>query len=176
MSLLVCLNKDYRHLPVKLLPYAKEHLRVEFTRDDGYIEDALARAIDEVEAATNLSIHYATWRWTLPKCGCLEVPKTPVREIRLPDGTLLDEALVETFYGGPDEPGKIVLKSGLSHEWVQLDVGYDEKAQIPPRIISAVFSLVGDIYENREAVLMGNYSPHPELSRRMTTGLWVPSV
>jgi hypothetical protein len=175
-SLLICINKDYKHLPRKLLPYVKEHLRVEFARDDGYIEDAIARAIDEVEAATDLSIHYATWKWTLPKCGRLEVPKTPVRELRLPDGTLLDENLVEMFYGGPDEPGKIVLKSGLPYEWVHLDVGYAEVAQIPPRIITAIFSLTGDLYENREAVTMGSYSRHPELLRRMLTGLWRPSV
>ena len=176
MQKLVCINKNYLRLPDQLLPFAKEHLRVEFDRDDGYIKESIAQAIDEVESATNISIHFATWKWWLPKCGCLEVPKTPVRCIRLADSTVIDENLVTSFYGGPDEPGRITLDHTVSEEFVFLDVGYAEKIQVPPRIITAIFALVGDLYENREAVMMGNYSPHPELSRRMTTGLWVPSV
>jgi hypothetical protein len=50
---------DYCTLPAQLLPAMKEQSRVEFTRDDEFLKTALARAISEIEAQTNLSIFEA---------------------------------------------------------------------------------------------------------------------
>lgn len=184
MQKLICVDKDYTALAHQLLQPMKEHARVDFDRDDGYLTDTLVRAIDEVEAVTNISISMATWHWYEDSFACKKIPKVPTRFILDPSdlsggptGTMIDQSEIVRFYGGPDEPGTMQLSPSVGqYEYLVLMVGYPRREQVPPKIISAILMLAGHFYENREAVQSGNYHLLPDVMQRLFTGLWRPSV
>lgn len=175
---LQCTSRDLCTLPQQLLPSVKEHVRVEFDRDDEYLVQATARAISEIEAATNLSIFEAEWLWRPSACdnwrSWFEVPKIPVCIINYEDGTPIP---VDKLHGSINSFNvSAVHVSGLPTQNIYLKVGYANAAQISPNLLSAILMLVGTLYENRESAQYGSMRELPDSARRLITGLWVPSV
>jgi len=166
---------DFQALPVGLLSAVKQHVRVEFARDDGYLTEATARAIAEVESVTNLSINPATWVWQPSLCepSWNKVPKAPVRQVDILDNAGQVVSTIELVYNGttaylPDTADQ----SGT----YQIQCGYLAVADIPPVVLNPILMLVGTLYEHREAVQMGTFTELPDMANRLLSGLWRPSV
>ena len=171
---------DYCTLPEQLLPAMKEQSRVEFTRDDDFFKTALARAISEIEAQTNLSIFEAHWRVAdISACdnnasGWIQLPKTPVCRITDASGADLTVQLV-CQQGGLGEPGAAHIKT-LPKDAV-LVAGYSVMKDMPPRLVSVILERTATIYEFRESTQLGSsLNEMPSFDTRMLAGLWVPSV
>ena len=173
---------DLDLLPDQILPAAKAHCRVDFDRDDQYIRGAIGRAIGEVESATNISVNPCTYRWNgYRECGGRgEIPKTPCRAAYYFDDTgarvdvallrdenraWLPDARVVRYYWVTD-PGKEYF----------LECGYSDFHQITPVVMNAILFLTGTLYENRESLQFGSINELPDMTRRLLSGLWRPSV
>lgn len=169
---------DYCTLPEQLLPAMKEQSRVEFTRDDEFLKTALARAISEIEAQTNLSIFEAHWNWSdIKSCGSgqfIRLPKAPVCGVLDTSGAPVTVDFT-CERGGLGNPA-FVKVSGLPSE-VVLVAGYKQVAELPPRLVSVILERTATIYEFRESAQMGGaLNEMPSFDTRMIAGLWVPSV
>lgn len=170
-------------LPDNMLDAVKRHLRVEFTRDDDYIKEAIARAIAEVESATNLSINPSNWQLKIWEGECeptwyhtnmtrlYKLPKSPVREVFSVDAAGAQTPVElrrhehETFISDWNRAGTYLIKAG-----------YNGADVVPPAIKNAIYMRVGTLYENRESVQAGTLHEMPDDALRLVTGLWRPSV
>jgi hypothetical protein len=169
MIRLISINFDY--LPAQLLPVVKEHLRVEFNRDDAYIEGAIARAIAEIESITDLSINPSVWQWQPSNCYLmtryLRIPKTPIREVLDSKGSV-----VELVWNAP---AAYLDNSYSRNQKFTIHAGYSELQQIAPAVMNVIFLLTGTLYEQREAVQAGTFNELPDMANRLMAGLWRPS-
>jgi hypothetical protein len=161
---------DFDILPTQLLPVVKEHLRVEFDRDDEYIKGAVARAIAEVESVTDITVNPSTWQWQPSNCYLttryLRVPKTPVREV-------LDEtgAAADIIWNAPSA----YLNGTQRNQKFTISAGYVDVKEIAPALMNVIFLLTGTLYEQREAVQAGSFNELPDMANRLMAGLWRPS-
>jgi uncharacterized phiE125 gp8 family phage protein len=151
---------------------AKNHLRVDITDDDAYIESLITVARRSCEYIANKKFITQTWNLLLdgfPGSTKLELPKSldpleSVTHIKYYDvddqPTTYDAAnYVIDIYS---QPARIVLKSGSS--WpgdilrvangveVQVVVGFGDDADVPMEVKQAMLLVVGHLYENREQV------------------------
>lgn len=174
--MLKLLSVNFDTLPRGLLEEAKQHLRVEFTRDDDYIAGSVARALSELQAATDLTVFPSLWEWQpdqtdTNRCGVgVKVPLTPVNRILKDDGT---GTWVDYDAVAHDYPNVYITQK---EKLLRLEAGYQIKEQIPPLVLNTVLLLTGALYENREAVQAGTFVELPDMTRRLLTGMWRPSV
>jgi len=167
--MLKLISSDFDILPSQILPAAKEHLRVEFDRDDQYIKGAIARAIAEIESVTDLTINSSQWQWQPTSCYTtryIRIPKIPVRQ-------LLDSDLQEVEIIWNDPIGYIE-GSKIGNRFT-IVAGYADIKQLPPAVMNAILMLTGTLYEQREAVQAGSFNELPDMANRLMAGLWRPS-
>jgi uncharacterized phiE125 gp8 family phage protein len=167
------------------LEEAKDHLRVDITDDDTYIESLIKVARRSCEHISNHKFITQTWDVWLdgfPGSATLELPKslTPLQSVT--HIKYWDKDQNEATYSSNNyevdtnsEPGKIVLKRASS--WpsdvlrvvngveIQVNVGYGDDADVPWEIRQAILLLIGHLYENRETVIVG------EIAREIPMGV-----
>jgi hypothetical protein len=168
--MLQLISIDLNILPIQLLPVVKEHLRVEFDRDDEYIKGAIARAIAEIESVTDITVNPSIWQWQPSNCYLtthyLRIPKTPVREVLDSMGVAAD-----IVWNAPSA----YLKDSQRNQKFTIYAGYSDIKEIAPVLMNAIFMLTGTLYEQREAVQAGTFNELPDMANRLMAGLWRPS-
>lgn len=153
---------------------AKAHLRVEAFDDDPLIGGLVRAARDQAENVTHRALITQTWRLDLdgfPGNGLIELPKPPlqsVTQIAYTDADGNPQTLSTSLYDVDtgSEPGRVRLAYGQIwpstrdiYNAVQVTyvAGYgDAGSDVPQPIRQAMQMLVGNWYENREAVNVGN--------------------
>lgn len=159
--------------PVSLAE-AKAHLRVYGSEDDGLIVSYLLAAVQKAERDTNLLLASQTWELTLDRfpaetgsaAGELRIPRAPVQSIT--SITYVDSAGATQTVTSTDyvldkdvQPARVVPAFGkvwptprvqASAVTVRFVAGH---TQIPEPIRAAILLIVGHLYENREAVIVG---------------------
>lgn len=159
--------------PVSLAE-AKAHLRVYGTDDDGLIAGLILAAVQLAEKQTNLLLATQTWELTLDRFpdvlgvagGAIRLPRSPVQSIT--SITYIDAAgATQTVTAGDYALDKDVSPAAVSTTYgkvwptprvqsnavtVRFVAGH---AQIPEPIRAAILLLLGHLYENREAVIVG---------------------
>ena len=162
------------------LDEAKLHLRVDDDDDDSLIEATVKAARRYCEIFTRRSFVQQTWRMDLdcfPFCIVIEVPKSPlevVNSINYLDASNVEQTLdlsTVTIDTTTSTPARIVLNEGET--WpatinnanavkIEFVSGYSDTGEcVPPTINQAILLLVGHWYENREAVVDGNFKKVP---------------
>lgn len=155
----------------------REHLRIDHTHEDRWLLAAIRTAREDVEGYTGRALMTQTLEWSLdgwPDEGWLRLPRPPLRSVVWVRWTAAVGGGVGTITpeGGTylvdavGSPGRIVLRPGAG--WpdgelagangvvVRYEAGYGGKAgDVPARIRHAVLMMVGHLYENREATLVG---------------------
>lgn len=150
---------------------AKNHLRVEVSTDDDLIADMIQAAREYVETHINRAIMPQTVvasadrfrdNMKLPFGGV-----TSVTSVKYLDSDSADQTVTSTVYGLDDyaKPAVVYLKDG--QDWptelvernsvrITYQAGYaGSPPDVPTRIKQAILLLVGDMYENREAQIIG---------------------
>lgn len=167
--------------PAVSLNEAKEHLRVIVrdgvgavlpNEDDALITAFVAAATDHLDGYTGIlgrALVTQTWRQDFAGFGCLRLPLGPtasITSITYFDEDGLQQTLADTVYvlradalGAyvdlkPDQswPTVYIRPDAVSVTYV---AGVDA-ADVPPAIKVAIMLIVGNWYENREAVNVGN--------------------
>lgn len=147
---------------------AKQHLRVDGTAEDAFIQTLIVTSRLHVEAALGLAL--ITQQWTLrldrwPDGLALELPLRPVTSVEairvLPaTGAGIDVDPAACVLDGRANPARLVLSSplpqpGAAALGIEIDftAGFGaEASDVPAPIRHAILLLVAHWYENREPV------------------------
>lgn len=161
------------------LEEAKRHLRVDFDDDNEIIEAFITAAVDFVDGPGGYlgrALIDQTWDYyfdEFPATGPIEIPLPPLIEIlgvfyTDADGT--EQEFSSYSSNMPGNPGKVYLPSGGSWPSIQsvsdavrvrFRAGYlDQNASppvesVPGSIKSAILIYIGNLYANRESVVVG---------------------
>jgi uncharacterized phiE125 gp8 family phage protein len=160
------------------LSEAKQHLRVTDDADNAYITNLIVAARQAVESGESWSLERSlinsTWRLTLDgfaaRVSVIELPRPPVASITsitYDDAANVEQTLASNRYRllSDAEPARVMPI--YNDEWpeainypgsvrITYVAGYGATAAtVPQAIKQAVLLLVGDMYENRESILVG---------------------
>lgn len=174
------MNQDYA-LTVTVEPEeclsleaVKNHLRVDDTADDALITGLIAAARQYVEEICNLALMPQTLvmqkdEW--PSGTILYMPRVPLAEVTEiayidADGVShtmdLEDVIVDTI----SKPGRLILQDDA--DWptstlrsaagiaITYEAGFADPDRIPKPLMQALLLLIGHLYENREAVVIGS--------------------
>lgn len=166
-----------------LLDEAKAHLRVDISDDDGYISGLMLAARQWVEGQTHRALITQTWDFGYDYCWpreaqakyrawrlVLRLPVAPaasITSISYVDGTGATQTLATDQYQtilNNDHPR---IEEAYNASWpdvrdqanaitVRAVVGYGSNpGDVPYPLRQAILLLAGHLYENREAVVIG---------------------
>lgn len=154
------------------LTEAKTHLRVDIADDDTYITRLITMAREQCElearrAFVTQTLEVRLERWPSYQLGLPMPPLQSITSITYTDEDGTTGTVTSTDYVAYTgvEPGRVVLKP--SANWpsvnlmpgpsivIQYVAGYGLAAAVPQRYKQAILLLVGHMYENREAVIVG---------------------
>ena len=152
----------------------KDHLRVSGTAEDSLLTLYAQMAREAVEEETWRALMPQTWTLYLagwPADGIIELPRPPlasVTSIKYTDEDGVEATLAASNYrvDTAREPGRVVLAP--NGEWpsdvldsvngvaVTFVAGYADASAVPPMAKAAILLQIGEIYANREAVIVGS--------------------
>lgn len=173
---------DWETLPAALLPVAKQHMRVEFSRDDEYIKLCLKRAIEYFELYSGQLVFKASVDWSpaARQAAFVQCPVLPVSDQSAKDAEGLDVSadykIVQvgsaTVYPRFASVNGSSIRDGIA---VILAVGFDDVVKMPPEILDKVLRIAATLYENRETVTTP-IQTMPFWLNDLLIGSWVPRV
>lgn len=180
---------DYSALPTALLPLAKQQMRVDFTDDDQYITNCLARAIDYFELYSGLKVFDSEAEWSpdVPDSTynftvlAIVVPLHPVSDFEVADDTAADVTADYEILSGSSltvEPtfrrvDGTAIPAGLDVKLI-LGVGSD-LSKIPPAVVDRILRIAATLYHQRETIVVGaGITQVPLWVNDLLVGAWVP--
>jgi uncharacterized phiE125 gp8 family phage protein len=155
------------------LPAIKAHLNVEHDDDDDLVGAQLLAAIGMVDGATGIGVALLTqtWRLSLDRWpDCLRIPLGPVQavaSVTYLDANGVRQTLDPSAYLLDTGRKPAVLAPAFGTSWpdtrpqsgailITFTAGFgDAVATVPAQILSAIKLLVGDLYANRESIVIG---------------------
>ena len=152
------------------LSEAKAHLVVEHTDDDALITSLINQATDYVETQTGRFLITQTWDYLRDRtpCGALEIPArnvTAVANLTQNGETILPQSTIELFYLldfrstnfriEPITSWPTLPTIGFNHWSLHITQGYGAAADVPNDLKTAIYLMVGHLYRNREATVVG---------------------
>lgn len=144
------------------LAEAKAHLRVDGDEDSALISASLAAAIDMIERQTSQVLTERTMEFVMNGWHALEIPREPVTGIvSITYATGNAEVVLEAtaYRWAAHTPSRVYALTPWSrgcgdHVRVRFTAGYSPNAA-PPSLIAAVKLMLGHLYANREAAVVG---------------------
>lgn len=151
---------------------AKAHLRVDSAADDALIGSLITGAREYVESFLRRALVTQTWDLFMDEFPAGDVVELPWPRLRTVESIQYhDAAGSSTTFSSSNyivdavsEPGRVVLKSGVSWPAVELravngfqvrfTAGYGGASAVPQGVKRAILLLVGAMYENREEVIV----------------------
>lgn len=167
---------------------ARTHLRIDRTDEDPWLVAAIIAARQRMEGFLGRALIHQVWELSLDRWPgrALELRPAPLASVTSISYTALDGT--EATVAGGDyladtraTPGRIVLRDSAS--WpggtlreadairVRFTAGYGAEAAAVPQLIRSVMLLwVGDLYEHREATVVGTIAT--KLPLGLEEALW----
>lgn len=162
--------------PVTILE-VKDHLRLDGTDEDWYIQGLIKTARDMIESHTKRHLITQTWEYRANAfpAGVLEIqdhnPMSSVTSIvyldsdgssqALSTGDYNYEVVEETARVFPARstswPATYSYEDSRNNVRVRFVSGYGGADSVPEAIKQAIFLTIGDLYENRENIVIGRY-------------------
>lgn len=153
------------------LATAKAHLRVDVTDDDTLITGLIAAARQGAEHLTGRALMQQTWELALDEfedsISLVKAPYVSISSFKYTDTNGVEQTLTSSDYIVNDykEPARISPAYGTS--WpstrdqenavrIRFVAGYADAASVPQEIKQWMLLRIGVMYENREAVNVGN--------------------
>src|SRR3972149_4750261 len=155
------------------LDEARAPLRVDGAEEDTLIEAFIGAAREWTEGFTRRALVEQTWELVLdafPAGGEIEIPRPPlisVTSLKYKDQDGAESTFPAASYivDVASQPGRLVLATGQT--WpgaslypagviaVRFKAGFGDAAAVPERYKAAIKLLIGNWFENREAVVTG---------------------
>jgi uncharacterized phiE125 gp8 family phage protein len=153
---------------------AMEHLRVDGLEEVLLVEGLVRAAREYAETFTGRALITQVWDWTLdcwPRGNTIELPRPPLQSVD--SVKYLDEDGAEHTVNASsylvdttNRPGRIRLRTNqswptdtlreISAITIRFSAGYGDDAEdVPQTIHQAMLLMIGDLYENREASIVG---------------------
>jgi hypothetical protein len=193
---------DRATLPAAILPLAKQHMRVDFTRDDEYITNCVQRALDQFQRLTQWNVFGQIWTWRISEVAisydCLSIAYPNVMPFTsawtVPIGPVtshevaIDSIDVTTNYElwsntDRDTYGTSYMIQtgtvGIPDPAVDpipvaaLTVGYEGLDDVPPALLDCILRMSAWYYENREMVAMPGVDVM-DYFNSLLAAYWVP--
>ena len=152
----------------------KDHLHISSTAEDSLLTLYAQMAREAVEGECWRALMPQTWDLYLPGWpagGVIEIPRPPLQSVTSIKYTD-DEGAVHTFAASnyrvdtASEPGRVVLAPDAAWPSDALDssnpvvvrfvAGYADASAVPGMAKAAILLQIGEIYANREAVIVGS--------------------
>lgn len=155
----------------------KLHLRVDHSVEDTPIAMYAKAARQAVEEQCWIALMTQTWDYFLdawPVNGEIELPRPPLQSVtaityRDDDGTTHTLSASDYNVDTSGLLGRVVLKPSAAWPTVELDsgspikvrfvAGYASAALVPDMAKTAVLWLCGEMYQYREAIIGGSFTP-----------------
>ncbi len=152
----------------------KDHLRISSTAEDSLLTLYAQMAREAVEGECWRALLPQTWDLYLagwPADGIIEIPRPPlqsVTSIKYTDEDGVTQTLAASNYRVDiaREPGRVVLAPDADWPSDALDssnpvvvrfvAGYADASAVPTMAKAAILLQIGEIYANREAVIVGS--------------------
>jgi uncharacterized phiE125 gp8 family phage protein len=169
---------DWATLPAAMLPNAKMHCRVDTTFDDGFITDAIGRAIGGLEQRNDVLINPTSYTWKPDQAefcnGRARIPWSPVKTITADAGGDVSANYAIETSGIHGAMPQYLIGSYVAGLVVTCVAGYAAAADVPPRMIDRIMRLTAHLYEHREILAPGQAFMMPDLELDATD--WMPRV
>lgn len=152
----------------------KDHLHISSTAEDSLLTLYAQMAREAVEGECWRALMPQTWDLYLPGWpagGVIEIPRPPLQSVTSIKYTD-DEGAVHTFAASnyrvdtASKPGRVVLAPDANWPSDALDssnpvvvrfvAGYADASAVPSMAKAAILLQIGEIYANREAVIVGS--------------------
>ena len=178
MSITV-ISADWDTLPNELLAAMKQHLRVDNTFDDVFIEDAIRRAIDHFQRVTEITVFATEYLWEPDApgwCGgTIRSPITPINDF----AAEADGSDVSADYGFSTNSLHGVLIYYLHGPYaagvgLTLTSGYPSADLVPPGMRDVIFRLAATLFENREILVPSGQFLTPGWLEQVMGPYWLP--
>jgi uncharacterized phiE125 gp8 family phage protein len=152
------------------LDEAKAHLRVESGDDDALITALVSAGSRNVEEYCRRSLMVTSWALLLNKfTEYIELPRAPVASVETVQFKSGDQTVIlaGTQYILNSEVSPALLYAAPDVDWptwgddiqssvrISYTAGVADAANVPAPIKAAILLMVGHLYENREAVIVG---------------------
>lgn len=169
----------------------KAHLRIDHSEEDLWLRAAIVAVRQRMEVFLGRALITQTWEatWpTWPGGDALELRPGPLQSVvwvKTVDGAGVEGTMAASGYvvDTRSRLGRVVLKSGVSWPWpagglavangvvARYVVGYGPRARDVPQFLRSVMLMwVGDMYENRESVVVGTIAT--KLPTGVEAALW----
>lgn len=168
------------------LPNAKTYLRVDGTEEDNVIFSLITAATGAAQNLTWLQFVNATYKSNLTHMARhIKLWKNPVvsiTSIKYYDKDNAQQTLATTDYTWSTLNGvaTIIVKSDIQTyermDAVEIIFVSGFGSSIPPEAISAIWLILGHLYEHREDVVMGNAVTLPMGSEVLLKGIQIKSI
>lgn len=175
------------------LAEAKLHLRETGTDQDAFITSLILTARQHVESVTNRVLMLQTWdlfldefveHWYDQELTIDKLPFQSVVHIKYTDSQGVLQTMEASDYqvDSNSEPARIMPAYGefwpstqkiLNAVNVRFIAGYDTAADVPDPIKHAMKLLVGHLFENREAIIVGTIVAEPPMAVPSLLGPYV---
>lgn len=154
---------------------ARDHLRVSDDAQDLVLESMIQAARQQVELLAGRALITQTWRLSLDAfpvgAGKIELSKCPLGDtdamvVKYVDTAGVTQTLASAAYqvDAESEPARLLPAYGTS--WpgtrdvpnavtVEYVAGYGAASAVPAALRAAMLLIIGDLYENREASVVG---------------------
>lgn len=177
--MLIKSNTDYSTLPAEMLPAFKQHLRVLYNHEDDSIQQYLAGAIDAISIYGDIDIFTSDYEYvyidgevadTAPNSALFYTTRVNIFDVSVLSSELVD--ITDNFtvdsregyiYPAPDYTDSVTFKAG-----------YALQADISPNAINVIFRYGAHLYENREAINIGEPKFLPDWVKYAMASIWKP--
>ena len=159
------------------LAEAKLHLKVDVTTDDDLILALITSAREYVELYTGRALVSSTWYGYADSVDTdgIQITKVPVisiTSIKYVDGAGATQTWSSAEYETDlaSEPARVIaadgysfpsIQSGLNKWTLEFVAGYPTAATVPEALRSAMYLMIGHLYEHREAASPATFNVIP---------------
>ena len=174
-------NTDYTTLATEMLPAFKEHLRIIYDTEDSSITQYLAGAMDAISIYGDVDIFLSDYEYVYidgeinnpePATERLYTTRINISDVLIEDTDATD---ITADYTVNAAEGYIYPAPALDAS-VTFKAGYALQANMPPNLVSLVFRYGAHLYENREAINIGEPKFLPDWVLYAMASIWKPRV
>ena len=176
---LIRVNRDVDTLTTALFQQFKDHLRILHNEEDDMIRLYLQGAIEAIEIFSGNDIFPTEYKVFYPNSLDLKYPSNfegwYCGKWNVHDFSILDAGIDVTADYTVDEEHGMVYPHPMNHE-IMFIVGFDNTHKITANLTTIIYRYAADLFENREAVRVGEPKMLPTWVQYVLPSVWKPRV